>query len=57
MLGEALFSEVGYPRLLDENNMVALFKGKLESSFMWGWALGHIDLYDLQLWKRFVISH
>lgn len=57
MFGKASFSEVGYPRLLDENHMIFLFKSELKSSFMRGWAPGHIDLEDPQLWERFVISH
>ena len=56
MFGKASFSEFRNPRLLDENNMVVLFKSELESSFMGGWAPGHIYLEDPQLWERFVIS-
>jgi len=57
MFGKASFSEVGYPRLLDEDHMIFLFKSKLKGSFMRGWAPGHIGLEDPQLWERFVISH
>ena len=57
MFREASCAEGGDPRLLDENNVVALFKSELQSGFMWGWAPGHVDLEDLQLWERFVISH
>ena len=57
MFREASCAEGGDPRLLDENDMVALFKSELESGLMGGWAPGHIGLEDPQLWERFVISH